>query len=36
MKGDRLAELDSAEMKNIVAQNRAAVEDVEAEQERCA
>jgi HlyD family secretion protein len=34
MKGDRLAELDSAEMKNIVAQNRAAVEVVEAEQER--
>jgi len=34
MKGDRLAELDSAEMKNIVAQNRAAVEVVVAEQER--
>jgi len=34
MKGDRLAELDSAEMKNIMAQNRAAVEVVEAEQER--
>jgi HlyD family secretion protein len=34
MKGDRLAELDSAEMKNIVSQNRAAVEVVEAEQER--
>jgi len=34
MKGDRLAELDSAEMKNIVAQNRAAMEVVEAEQER--
>jgi HlyD family secretion protein len=34
MKGDRLAELDNAEMKNIVAQNRAAVEVVEAEQER--
>jgi HlyD family secretion protein len=34
MQGDRLAELDSAEMKNIVAQNRAAVEVVEAEQER--
>jgi HlyD family secretion protein len=34
MMGDRLAELDSAEMKNIVAQNRAAVEVVEAEQER--
>ena len=34
MRGDRLAELDSAEMKNIVAQNRAAVEVVEAEQER--
>jgi len=34
MKGDRLAELDSAEMKNIVAQNKAAVDVVEAEQER--
>jgi HlyD family secretion protein len=33
-KGDRLAALDSAEMENIVAQNRAAVEVVEAEQER--
>ena len=33
-KGDRLAALDSTEMENIVAQNRAAVEVVEAEQER--
>ena len=33
-KGDRLAALDSAEMENIVAQNSAAVEVVEAEQER--